>query len=376
MTDKESPYRVRDSLNRLQAYEPGKPMEEIQAKYNLDELPVKLASNENPYSPPAQLKNIYEQEFSKLNRYPDGGCFYLREALADKYDWPAEGIVVGAGSDEILDCLAKATLEPGLEIVCGDPSFVIYQMDALMMGAEPKPVPVDDNFDLNLEAMLKQIGPQTRWVCIPNPNNPTSRYLSKQEFKEFYERLPGHCLLLIDEAYFELMTQPDYPNGIDFLKTRNAGQAGVVVLRTFSKAYALPGLRVGYGLMEPELASELHKVRPPFNVNRPAQALAKAALNEAEFLETSRKKIISERERLLKEFDRRQINYVPPSANFILVEAPGDFTGEQLFEDLLPEGVIVRSMAPYGLKNHFRLTVGRREENDQFLAALDQVCGF
>ncbi len=376
MTDKKSPFRVRETLASLQAYEPGKPMEEIQAKYDLDELPVKLASNENPYSPPDELKSSYDREFQRLNRYPDGGCFYLREALAEKYDWPAEGIVVGAGSDEILDCLAKATLEPGLEVVCGDPSFVIYQMDALMMGAEPKPVPVDANFNLDLEAMLEQVGPQTRWVCIPNPNNPTSRYLSQADFWEFYERLPAHCLLLIDEAYFELMTQSDYPDGLNFLKQRQDGQAGVVVLRTFSKAYALPGLRVGYGLMDPELAAELHKVRPPFNVNRPGQALARAALEETEFLATSREKIITERQRLLEEFDRRRINYVPPSANFILVEAPGDFKGDQLFEALLPEGVIVRSMAPYGLDNHFRLTVGRQEENDQFLAALDQVCGF
>ncbi len=373
---KRSPYEVRPALAGLHPYEPGRPIEEIEAKYGLDSPPVKLASNENPYSPPEQLKEIYCQEFSQLNRYPDGGSYYLREALSEKYDWPMDGIVVGAGSDEVLDCLAKAMLEPGCEIVCGDPSFVIYQMDALKMGARPVTVKLTRDFQFDLEAMVDAVTENTRWVCLPNPNNPTARYITTTQLEEFFAALPSHCLLLLDEAYFEFIDSEDYPDGIEFLKNRTEDQAGLVVLRTFSKAYALPGLRVGYGLMEPRLARELHKVRPPFNITRPTQAVAVEALKQEEFLAWSREKIISERRRLEVEFESRGIDFVQPSANFILAEAPGDLTADELFEKLLPEGVIIRSMSPYGLEKHVRITVGKPIENQILLSALDNVCGF
>lgn len=376
MSEKSSPNRSKPALDGMQAYEPGKPIEEIRKKYELDERPVKLASNENPYTPPEALRSVYCSEFDRLNRYPDGGSFYLGQALSEKYDWPAEGIVLGAGSDEVLDCLAKATLEPGHEVLCGNPSFAIYQLDAQMMGAEPVPVPLTDNYEFDLDRMLASITPRTRWVCLPNPNNPTSRYISREKLNNFFRALPEHCLLLLDEAYYELIEAPDYPDGLEILKAREPDQAGVVVLRTFSKAYALPGLRVGYGMMAPDLARELHKVRPPFNINRPAQAVAVEALEHQEFLDESRRKIISERQRLVAALEERNINFVPPEANFILMEAPGDFTGNELFERLLPEGIIIRSMAAYGLENQVRVTVGKPGENDQFISALDKICDF
>ncbi len=371
-----NPYRVRKELSGMQAYEPGKPIPEIQVQYNLAEPPIKLASNENPYSPPEELRSVYEAEFERLNRYPDGGSFYLSRALSEKYDWPAEGIVLGGGSDEVLDCLAKATLGEEHEVLMGDPSFAIYQLDAMMMGATPVTVPLTADFEFNLEEMLAEVTSHTRWVCLPNPNNPTSRYVDRESLNEFYRALPEHCLLLLDEAYFELMDLSDYPSGVELLKNQDTGGAGVVVLRTFSKAYAIPGLRVGYGLMSPELAEELHKVRPPFNVTRPGQAVAVKALEQEEFLVSSRKKIERERENLLTELEARNVEFVPPVANFFLMKAPGDYTGNQLFKSLLPEGVIVRSMAGYGLEEYVRVTVGKPEENELFLEALDKICEF
>lgn len=364
---------IRSELKQINTYQPGKPRGEIQREYNLEQLPVKLASNENPFPPPDSLKKAYREEFEQLNRYPDGGCYYLKQALAEEYDWPQEGIIVGGGSDEVLDCLAKSTLGPGDEVLTADPAFVMYKIDARMMGATPVEIPLDDNFDINLQGMLDNITDSTRWICLPNPNNPTSRYLSRNKLKNFLEEIPAHCLVVIDEAYFELMDQPDYPDSLEFLRNRDEGDPRIVVLRTFSKAYGLAGLRVGYGLMNPALAKELNKVRPPFNVTRPAQAVARQAFAENDYLREVRQTLSKERNRLVEELNERNYPVVPPAANFMLVRVPGKNRAKIICEKLLEKGVIVRSMAPYGLENHFRLTVGRPEENDLFLNKLDEI---
>jgi histidinol-phosphate aminotransferase len=368
--------QIRGELDQMVPYEAGKPIEEIQREYDLDFQPVKLASNENPFSPPPELRNAYQAEFEELNRYPDAGCYYLREKLAEKHNWPVEGIVLGAGSDEILDCLAKAMLCPGSEVLMAQPSFVRYRMEALMMGANPVEVPLDGNLDFDLERMADNITSDTRWICFPNPNNPTARYVNKKELTDFISKIPDSCLLILDEAYLEFMDQPDYPDGVHFLRENLSGGCSIVVLRTFSKAFALAGLRVGYGLMDPQLAAEIHKVRPPFNVTSPSQAVALAALNVDGYLEDVRERIGNERRRLVSELERRGFNVVPPAANFMLVETDTDGGGNLIYEELLKRGVIVRSMVPYNLDRHFRLTVGRPEENDKFLAALDEIGGF
>ncbi len=364
---------IRSELEPINAYQPGKPRREIQREYDLDRMPVKLASNENPFSPPEFLEEVYREEFEKLNRYPDGGCFYLRQALAEEYDWPEEAIVLGAGSDEVLDCLAKTTLGPGKEVLTANPAFLMYKIDAQMMGATTIEVPVDDNFHIDLEGMLENITDSTRWICLANPNNPTSRYITEEELEDFLDQVPAHCLVIIDEAYFELMDQPDYPDGLQLLKSRSEDDPHLVVLRTFSKAYGLAGLRVGYGLMDPGLADQLNKVRPPFNLTRPSQAVACRALENNHYLEEVRRVLTAEREKLVEELKGRGFNVVPPAANFMLVEVPGGQQAEAVCEELLKEGVIVRSMAPYGLENHFRLSVGRPEENNLFLRKLDKI---
>lgn len=363
---------VREELSEMVPYEPGKPASEIAREYGLEELPVKLASNENPFPPPEVLKETYEAAFEQLNRYPDGGCYYLKEALSEEYDWPADGIVVGGGSDEVVDCLAKSTLSPGDEVVTGTPAFVRYPMVAQMMGATPVEVPLTDSLDFDLDRMNDRIGDNTAWVCLPNPNNPTSRYVSERDMRDFLAELPEDVLVILDEAYYELMDANDYPSGLDWLKGTESTPANVVVLRTFSKAFGLAGLRVGYGLMDPALAQEIDKIRPPFNVTRPAQDVAIKALDEKEFIEESREVIHRQSDLLVRELTDRGLEVVPPSANFMLVKAP-DGRAAQLTESLMERGVIVRPMEPYGLDDYIRLTVGLPSENDRFLEALDDV---
>ncbi len=367
---------VRPALDELHPYEPGKPVGEIQREYDLDRPPVKLASNENPFGPPPDLRDRYEETFARLNRYPDAACHYLRHALADRLGWPVEGIFVGAGTDEVLDCLGKATLRAGDDVVTADPAFVRYPMIARIMGARAVEVPVTDAWDLDLEAMLDRAGESTRWFCLPNPNNPTSRYLDEPTLRRFLERVPAECGVVLDEAYFELMDVDDYPDGVEVARERR-GASGptLVVLRTFSKAYGLAGLRVGYGIMPPELARELHKVRPSFNVNRPAQALARAALQEETFVRRSRERLGEARTRVTRELENRGMRVVDPSANFVLAEVPGDRTGDELCDALLRRGVIVRSMTPYGLQDHVRISFGTSSENRRLFDALDGLDG-
>ncbi|MFB6347348.1 MAG: histidinol-phosphate transaminase [bacterium] len=365
----------RPEIEGMSPYEPGKPVEEITREYNLEQDPVKLASNENPYSPPDELRAVFQDEYSRLNRYPDGGSYYLRKALAEKYDWPAQGIVIGAGSDEIVDFLAKAFLRPEDEVVVADPSFIRHQMLTVMMGATPVTVPLTDDYRMNLDRMLEVVTDRTRFICIPNPNNPTSRHVGSEALDEFLTSLPETVTVLLDEAYREFMDQPDYPDGRSILSRYDSTGPSVVLLRTFSKAYGFAGLRVGYGLMEPERATELHKVRPPFNVSRPAQAVAVEALQNDKYVKTARRKISESRSHLLQELRDRGLEVVPPSANFMLVGTPEGFDAESFCEALIKRGVIVRSMAPYGLTEHVRISVGKPEENNRLLTALDSTLG-
>jgi histidinol-phosphate aminotransferase len=222
--------------------------------------------------------------------------------------------------------------------------------------------------------MLEAVTDSTRWICFPNPNNPTSRYESETDVRGFLDQVPSDVIVILDEAYAEFMDQDDYPDGRELLADYQSEDDPTLILqRTFSKAYGLAGLRVGFGLMQPELARELHKVRPPFNVTRPAQAVAEAALQENDFLVESRNKINDERDRLTSELEQRGMSFVEPSVNFLLLRVVDSSDSETFCEKLMQRGVIVRSMAPYGLDQFVRVSVGTREENNQFLEALDDL---
>jgi histidinol-phosphate aminotransferase len=296
-----------------------------------------------------------------LNRYPDGGAYRLRTALAERHGVRFEEIAPAPGADGVVDCLAQALLDPGDEIVCGWPSFPSYVLDARKLGALPRTVPLRD-FRYDLDAMLEAVGPRTKIVYICYPNNPTGTINSRTELDAYFERVPEHLVTVIDQAYFEYVTDPDYADGVDYFK---AGRR-VVVLRTFSKIYGLAGLRVGYGVGPADLVTAIGKVRRAFDLSAPGQVAALASLGDPE--EVARRRRLNEEcragvERSLREHGLEVAG--PAVANFVYAEAGGD--ARTVFDGLLRQGVIVRPLASFGAPEAIRVTVGTPEEN-AFLA--------
>jgi histidinol-phosphate aminotransferase len=358
---------VRRALDEVSPYEPGKPVEEVQRELGLDRI-VKLASNEGPFGPfPAALEAL-ERTARELNRYPDGGAYLLRAALAERYGVRFEELAVGAGADGLIDCISQATLDPGDEIVCGWPSFASYVIDARKLGAVPRLVPLRDH-RYDVDAILEAIGPRTKLVYLCNPNNPTGTMSTRAELDSYFERVPGHVLTVLDQAYFEYIGHPDYPDGIE--EYAKQGHR-VIVLRTFSKIYGLAGLRVGYGIGPASLVTAIGKVRRAFDVNQQAQAAALASLDSPEELARRRRVNAEGREQLERIMrDHGLEPAIPAVANFLFAEVGDD--SRPLFEQLLREGVIVRPAGPFGAPGGIRVTVGTPEENEFFAEALGRV---
>ena len=357
----------RSALDGLRPYEPGKPEEEVQRELGLDRV-VKLASNEGPWGPfPAALEAL-ERSARRLNRYPDGGAYHLRNALAARHGVEPANVVTAAGADAIIGHLSVATLDPGDEIVTGWPSFVSYVLDALKLGAVPRKVPlVDDHYDV--DALLNAIGPRTKLVYIATPNNPTGTMTNRDGLDAYFEAVPEHVLTVLDQAYFEYVERADYPDGIAEYALRGRR---VLVLRTFSKIYGLAGLRVGYGIGPPDVIEAIGKTRRAFDVNTQAQVAALASMDAPEELAERRRLTADGRaalERTLREHGLEPAG--PAVANFLFVEV-GDDAG-RLFEALLRQGAIVRPMGPFGAPGALRITVGTPDENAFFAAALASV---
>jgi histidinol-phosphate aminotransferase len=364
--------RVADSFFRpaiaaIVPYEPGKPAEEVQRELGLPHV-VKLASNEGPFPPfPAALEALARQA-RELNRYPDGGFHRLRHALAERHGLGPENVAPAGGADGVVLYVSIACLDPGDEIVCGWPSFPSYVLDALKLGAVACRVPLrDDRYDL--DGLLAAVTPRTKIVFVCNPNNPTGTMVGRTELDAYFETVPEHVLTVLDEAYFEYVEDPEYPDGIEeYLK---AGRR-VLVLRTFSKIYGLAGLRVGYGVGPAEVVTAIRKVQNAFDVTQPAQDAALASLGDAAEIERRRRLNAEGRETLehgLRELGVRVA--ARPVGNFVFAEVGGD--ARPLFEALLREGVIVRPLAGFGAPEAIRVTVGTAEENELFLAALERV---
>jgi histidinol-phosphate aminotransferase len=355
----------RSSIADLIPYEPGKPIEEVQRELGLDRV-VKLASNEGPFPPfPAAVEAV-ERAIRGLNRYPDGGVYSLRSALAAQHRLGMDEVIVGGGADGVIDLLSQATLDEGDEVVCGWPSFPSYVLDALKLGAVPRRVPLRDHV-YDLDAMLDEVGPRTKLVYVCYPNNPTGTANAGEELVEFVSRLPEHVLAVIDQAYFEYVDDPGYVDTADLLR---AGRR-VVVLRTFSKIYGLAGLRVGYGLAPADVVAATSKVRRAFDVDAVAQAAALASLGDADELARRRAlnaEGLAELERTLRAAGLEPV--VPSLGNFLFADV-GD--GAAMFDQLLRRGVIVRPLAGFGAPEAIRVTVGTPEENAFFAAALGQV---
>jgi histidinol-phosphate aminotransferase len=357
----------RAPVRDLVPYEPGKPVEEVQRELGLERV-VKLASNEGPFGPfPAALEAM-ARSASDLNRYPDGGAYRLRAALAERHDVSFEEVAVGAGSDGLVDGLSQAVLDPGDEIVCGWPSFPSYVIDAKKLGATPTTVPLkDERYDL--EAMLEAITPHTKLVYVCHPNNPTGTMNTRAELDAYFDRVPEHVLTVLDQAYLEYIDDPDYPDGIaEYLK---AGRK-VVVLRTFSKIFGLAGLRVGYAIAASGVVTALGKVRRAFDITTPAQEAALASLNDPKEIE--RRRLENARRRPEIEGILREHGFAPAGpavANFLYCEVGED--SRPLFERLLREGVIVRPTHGFGGPDAIRVTVGTADENAFLAEALDRI---
>jgi len=356
----------RSSIADLIPYEPGKPIEEVQRELGLERV-VKLASNEGPFPPfPAAVVAI-ERATRELNRYPDGGAYALRTALAEHHGVEPEEVVVGGGADGVIDLLSQATLDAGDEIVTGWPSFPSYVLDALKLGAVPRKVPLRDHV-YDLDAMLEAVGPRTKLVYVCHPNNPTGTANGRDELLAFMDALPPHVLAVVDQAYFEYIDDPDYADAVAELFKQGKR---VAVLRTFSKIYGLAGLRVGYGIAPADVVKATSKVRRAFDVDAIAQAAAAASLGDEAELGRRRALNAAGREELAATLRAHGLEPAGPAiGNFLFVDV-GD--GAALFDRLLRQGVIVRPLAGFGAPEAIRVTVGTPEENAFFAASLGQV---
>jgi histidinol-phosphate aminotransferase len=355
------------ALRDIVPYEPGKPVEEVQRELGIERV-VKLASNEGPYGPFPAALDALTQAAEELNRYPDGGAYRLREALAERHGVAFEEVITGAGADGLIDCLSQVFLEPGDEIVCGWPSFVSYVIDARKLGATPRLVPLHDH-RYDLEAMLSAVGPRTKLAYLCLPNNPTGTMNTRAEVDAWFEQVPEHVVTVVDQAYFEYIDDAGYVDAVDehFKQGRN-----VVVLRTFSKIYGLAGLRVGYAVAHPGVVTEISKVRRAFDVSTPAQEAALAGMNDAAELRRRRELNATGRTELKTVLQAHGLDVVPGAvANFVFVELGEDSRPFQ--ERLLREGAIVRPTHGFGAPEAIRVTVGTPDEHRFLGEALGRV---
>ncbi len=347
-------------------YEPGKPIEEVERELEIAGA-IKLASNENPLSPSAGVLQAIRQVLGSLNRYPDGSGYYLRHALAKRHGVSPDAIVLGNGSNELLELVARTFVRQREEVVFPHPSFVVYPSIVQSVGGIRVVVTLKDH-RLDLPTMARAITPLTKLVFIANPNNPTGTIVTAEEMDRFLADLPERVIVVFDEAYVEFAQGPDFPDSLAYLRQGRR----VIILRTFSKVASLAGLRVGYAIADPDCIALVNRIRQPFNVNTIAQVAALAALEDEAHARQTVAMIQEGIRTLYRAFDEMGIKYVPTRANFILVEMPD---APRVYPRLLRQGVIVRPMASFGLERALRITVGTPEENARLIQALQIVLG-
>ena len=356
----------RPAIDALTPYQPGKPVEDVQRELGLERV-VKLASNEGPFGPFPAARAALQEAAGEFNRYPDGGSYRLHGALAERHRVEPGEIAVGAGADGCIDMLSQATLDPGDEIVCGWPSFPSYVIYARKQGASAVTVPLRDH-RYDLDALADAVTTRTKLVYVCHPNNPTGTMNTKVELDRFFDRVPAHALVVIDQAYFEYIDRPDYPDAVErYLK---AGKR-VAVLRTFSKIYGLAGLRIGYAVAPPAVCASLAKVRRPFDIASSAQVAALASIGEEAELARRRSVNAEGLAKLDAVLREHGFDPAPSVGNFVFADTGAD--ANVLFERLLHEGVIVRPLAGFGSPTAIRVSVGTPEELDVFAAALGRV---
>ncbi|HNX90492.1 MAG TPA: histidinol-phosphate transaminase [Candidatus Omnitrophota bacterium] len=353
-------------LDKVSPYIPGKPISEVKRELGLKDV-VKLASNENPLGPSKKVVSAIVKAAKDVHRYPDGSCHELRKVLSDKIGIPGENIVFGNGSDELIVLILRAFLEAGDEVIISKPTFLVYSIASTVEGACIRFVPMKD-FKYDIDGMLSCINERTKIVFIANPDNPTGSYVTKKELDRFLANVPQHVIVVMDEAYYEFAVGGDYPETFPFIKEANKN---VVILRTFSKIYAMAGLRVGYAIARKDLAVAMDKVREPFNINSIAQAAGIAALGDGQYLKKATALVRTEKKRYCDFLKKLKIQFIPSRTNFILINTERDST--KIFEFLLRKGVVVRNMNSWGINGYIRVTFGLKKENDKFFKAFKEA---
>jgi len=356
---------IRQAILKLRPYVPGKPIEEVEREYGITDI-VKMASNENPLGPSPAAREAMARALDDVGLYPDGSCYALRKAVAKHWGIGEDQLIFGCGSDEVIHYIALAFLTDGDEVVQAYPTFVQYETAATLCECKAHLVPLKD-YRHDVDAMAERVNERTKLVFIANPNNPTGTMVTAQEVDRLLSRLPERCLLVLDEAYYEYVERPDFPDALKLI----AEGKNVIALRTFSKIYALAGLRVGYGIARPEIIKYLEQVKAPFNVNSIAQVGAIASLGDPDQVTRSRRTNSEGKRYLYREFDRMGLKYAPTEANFIFVDTGRDSV--QVFKDLLKRGVIVRTGDIFGMPTHIRVTIGTAEQNARFIRELEEV---
>jgi len=363
------PPRPQSGLERIRPYVPGRPIDEVKRSYGLNDV-IKLASNENPLGVSPLAEGAIRRSIPGLNLYPDGASYELRKALSDKFSIPIDSIAVGNGADGLILQISLAYLDQGDAVIVSRSSFPMYDIYAHAMRARLVKTELASGYRINLPAMAEAIDRSTKIVYVCNPNNPTGTIVTRKEVERFLDSVPARVLIVFDEAYYEMVDSPDYPDTLAYIRE---GRENIIVLRTFSKVYGLAGIRLGYAFGDPDLISPLFKVKPPFSVNSLAQAGGIAALADEGFLRRSVEANRREREFLYQGLDRLGLEYARSHTNFILVRVGPDAAAVQ--EGLLRQGVIVRPCTGYDLPEHLRISVGTRSENERLLAGLEVLVG-
>ena len=349
----------------LRPYQPGKPLAELERELGIRDA-IKLASNENPLGPSPLALAAIRDALPDLALYPEGGAPELRARLAQMHDLDPRQFIFGNGSDQVIEMAVRAFAGPGTEVIVSQYAFAAYAIAAQASGATVRTAPAR-NYGHDLDAMTALLSERTRLVFIANPNNPTGTQLSGAALETFIDSVPAHALVVLDEAYLELMDDDNYPDGRQWL----GRFSNLLVTRTFSKAYGLAGLRCGYGMGHPDLIAVLERVRQPFNINSLAQVAAHAALLDTRHLEATRVNNRQERQVLAEGLDKFGLTILPPAGNFTAFAVPGG--GQSVYVALLQRGVIVRPLSPYGMPDHLRVSVGLPAENQRFLKMLGEV---
>jgi histidinol-phosphate aminotransferase len=349
----------------LSPYKPGKPVEEVARELGINDI-VKLASNENPRGPGAKVQRAIAEAATELSRYPDGGGFALKARLSEKIGVEASQLTLGNGSNDVLDLIARVVLEPGAQAIIAEHSFVVYRLAVTCCGGDLVTVPARD-YGADLVGMLAAVTDATRLIFIANPNNPTGTRTPGSELLPFLQAVPEHVWVVLDEAYLEYVEDEDHVNGATLL----AQFPNLIVTRTFSKVYGLAAVRFGYGASSPAFADLLNRARQPFNVNSLAMAASLAALEDDDYVKESVALNRAGMTQMTEGLTRLGYDFIPSAGNFVAFNCAEP--GQDLFQRLLQEGVIVRAIGEYGLPNHVRVSIGLESENERFLSVLAKV---